>query len=211
MPDEQGPGDQYGFCKCGCGEKTRLANQTDRKRGTVKGEPIDFVYLHHARGVNNSQWRGGSSTAGPYVVVKAEGNPNANKRGYVKLHMLIAQKALGKALPPKAIVHHANCVKTDNRNNNLVICENQAYHMLLHSRKDAFDACGNADWMKCKLCGKYGDPSLMRRHRHLSSGHSDSFEHKACITLSNQRGHLRHKERRNAARRVGAKREAANG
>jgi hypothetical protein len=38
-----------GLCECGCGQPTRLAPMTDRKRGWVKGEPIRFVHGHHRR------------------------------------------------------------------------------------------------------------------------------------------------------------------
>jgi DNA invertase Pin-like site-specific DNA recombinase len=39
----------YGFCWCGCGERTRLAPQSDTKRGVVKGEPVRFLQGHHNR------------------------------------------------------------------------------------------------------------------------------------------------------------------
>lgn len=39
----------YGFCECGCGERTRLAPQTHRKMGWVKGEPLRFVSGHNTR------------------------------------------------------------------------------------------------------------------------------------------------------------------
>lgn len=47
MPDDI----PYGYCRCGCGEKTNLAPQTDRKYGWVKGEPIRFVRGHYQRRV----------------------------------------------------------------------------------------------------------------------------------------------------------------
>lgn len=55
-------------------------------------------------------------------------------------HIIIAEKALGKALPPKAVVHHMD---RDGENNNtkspwnLVVCPDQNYHMLLHARARA--------------------------------------------------------------------------
>ena len=39
----------YGFCHCGCGEKTRIAPRTQSSRGWSKGEPVRFAYGHHAR------------------------------------------------------------------------------------------------------------------------------------------------------------------
>jgi hypothetical protein len=50
-------------------------------------------------------------------------------------HILLAERALGKPLPPKAVVHHMNENPADNHTPfNLVICPDQAYHLLLHQR-----------------------------------------------------------------------------
>lgn len=63
-----------------------------------------------------------------YVILTIEG-----KRVYEHIH--IAEKALGKPLPAGAVVHHMNRDKGDNFSYlNLVVCPNQEYHMLLHSR-----------------------------------------------------------------------------
>jgi len=79
-------------------------------------------------------------------------------RGHVYNSTLIAEKALGKELPPNAVVHHADRDKSNDKSNNLVICENQAYHLFLHQRKRAYNACGNKNWRKCWICKKYDDP-----------------------------------------------------
>lgn len=50
-------------------------------------------------------------------------------------HIYLAEQALGKPLPKNAVVHHMNRDKQDNhRYFNLVVCPDQAYHMLLHKR-----------------------------------------------------------------------------
>lgn len=54
-------------------------------------------------------------------------------------HRLVVERALGKALPPGAIVHHVNSDPSDNRPCNLVVCPDHRYHMLLHSRQRDFN------------------------------------------------------------------------
>ena len=70
-------------------------------------------------------------------------------------HVLIAERVLGRKLPAGACVHHADENPSNNTPSNLVICPNQAYHSLLHIRARSLAECGNADWRKCKRCGKY--------------------------------------------------------
>lgn len=38
----------YGYCHCGCGQKTSIASRNDlRKPHQVKGEPVWFIHNHH--------------------------------------------------------------------------------------------------------------------------------------------------------------------
>jgi HNH endonuclease len=39
----------FGYCWCGCGRKTKIAKQNDRRRGHIKGQPVRFLSQHHAR------------------------------------------------------------------------------------------------------------------------------------------------------------------
>lgn len=62
-----------------------------------------------------------------YVMVKHNGRLTYE-------HIVLAEKALGKPLPPKAVVHHTNA-KDDNYGFfKLVVCPNQEYHALIHKR-----------------------------------------------------------------------------
>lgn len=91
----------------------------------------------------------------------------------------IAQKALGKPLPPGAVVHHLDGDELNNANTNLVICPNEAYHNQLHLRLEAFKACGNATWLKCYLCKKYDEPSKLFAVR-KEGRNVTTFYHSAC-------------------------------
>ncbi len=43
---EPNPGDT---CMCGCGQKTKLASQTDTRKGWVFGKPMRFILGHQCR------------------------------------------------------------------------------------------------------------------------------------------------------------------
>lgn len=72
-------------------------------------------------------WSGGRTIKNGYVVTRVAGNHERRE------HVEIAERALGKQLPPQAVVHHFNRDRSDNANSNLVICENERYHRLLHA------------------------------------------------------------------------------
>ena len=48
MNDIDAPEIEVGFCQCGCGQKTKIARQTNKKLGYVKGVPIRFVMGHRS-------------------------------------------------------------------------------------------------------------------------------------------------------------------
>ncbi len=87
-----------------------------------------------------------------YLKIKDPDHPRAVK-GWVFEHLVIADKALGYCLREPHQVHHFDYDGTNNANNNLVICEDDAYHALLHIRQRIADLGGDPNTQKtCWKC-----------------------------------------------------------
>lgn len=145
-------------CACGCGQPAPV----------YRGAALRFVHGHNARGTGT-----GRSTVGGYPAISLPDHPRANDRGFVQEHVVIAERALGKALPPGVEVHHVNEDKKDNGRGNLVVCEDHAYHALLHVRARALRATGDANKRLCCRCQNYDSVSNLGQ-----SG--PRFYHHAC-------------------------------
>lgn len=174
-----------GFCQCGCGGKTDIAWSTNPQFGAVRGQPNKFIHGH-----NRAHYKGGKTVnAQGYMMVRTPGHPKSHN-GYVREHVLMAEKALGKPLPQGAIVHHVNGREADNTRGNHVICQDRAYHKLLHQRTRAFNACGHANWRKCRYCKRYSHPDKV-----TISG--TAAYHKSCRNEKQRLWHHERKRRQN--------------
>jgi len=154
------------LCQCGCGmpvSKMKI-----------------FIHGHHARlqpkGKKSHRWNGGISVdknGRKYIYMP--NHKSSNSWGYIYEYILIIEKVLGKILPNKVVVHHVDVNPANNKNSNLVVCEDQDYHMLLHQRQRAYDICGNANWKKCKYCKQYDDSKNLYKHPS-----QNSYFHRKC-------------------------------
>ncbi len=169
MSREGKGGKEMKICECGCGRETKLASESNHRTGSIKGNPLKFLHGH-----NKANWKGGESLSGTkqQYIIKLDRKHPRQHNGYVLKHRLIAEKVLGKFLPENAVVHHRNGDTFDNKNDNLIICENDSYHKILHSREKAFRECGHSDWRQCLFCHKYDDVKNLKHskgggHYHL--------------------------------------------
>lgn len=71
------------------------------------------------RGENSRFWKGGVTDKDGYVSLSGYyEHPNA-VRGHIAEHTLVMSEMLGRALLPHESVHHKNCIRDDNRPENL--------------------------------------------------------------------------------------------
>ena len=56
---------------------------------------------------------------------------DAEKKTAVRIHRVVAQEHLGRALAPGEVVHHVNGDRSDNRPENLRVLPSQGHHMAL--------------------------------------------------------------------------------
>lgn len=155
-------------CACGCG----LLPRANRR----------FVHGHNTpRAQASPHWKGGRRIDRQgYVRLYRPDHPRAATNGYAPEHVVVVEEALGHPLPEGAQVHHVNEDRADNRPVNLVACQDNSYHKLLHQRQRALEACGYAGWLKCVQCKIYDDPANMYVLPAKLGGHQRRAFHREC-------------------------------
>ena len=137
-----------------CGKHLTLKSTRDveRKRfcsrkcggtfvGSMQKHSRDKPFISVRGGTENRRWQKGYAR---YVWFEGK---------WRQEHRVVAEKALGRSLLKKEIVHHINCDSLDNEPTNLLICDN-AYHRWLHneySRRFGQMMFNNGETNACKL------------------------------------------------------------
>lgn len=75
----------------------------------------------------NSNWKGGVSMSRGYLI------HSSGEHAHRFVHVVLAEKILGRRLKRSECVHHINGDKQDNRNENFLICS-RSYHGWLETK-----------------------------------------------------------------------------
>ncbi len=76
-----------------------------------------------------------------FLVIKKHKNP----------YVLIVERGLGKPIPSGSMVHHIDLNRKNDSNANLVLCQDDQYHKILHKRTRILMNGGNPN--TDQLCG----------------------------------------------------------
>lgn len=118
-----------------------------------------------------------------YVMVKMTNHHRA-QRNFVREHILIIEKVIGKRIPVKSVVHHVDGNGLNNQNDNLVLCQNKSYHNFLHRRLDALRASENKNYRKCIYCRSYDDLNNLKNYPN-KKGYPNYFHIQCARDYSN--------------------------
>ncbi len=174
-------------CECGCGASF--------KPKMVHGKSKRFVTGHNTPRSTRIVDRG-------YIMLRVVNHPRMKigrgPGGYVAEHVLVVERAMGKPLPSNYPIHHFDENRSNNSNQNLVVCESTAYHCLLHSRQKALAACGNPDFRRCDICRKWDSLDSMsvyastQRHRQCAR---DLYQQNRLAILARERAQYHDKKK----------------
>jgi len=155
------------FCECGCGAVV----MPDKK-----GRPRRFINGHQNKGCCHYSYNNGRYVnSDGYVMVMCPEHPRAVGKGYVREHMLVMEKALGRQILVTERIHHIDSDKTNNAVGNLLVFKTHSMHNAFEARLRAFKATGNWEWKMCLFCHKYDDPARM-----AGRSQDSSMYHRNC-------------------------------
>jgi len=139
----------YGYCHCGCGEKTTISKQNHIKNGYIKGKPLKFLKGHNNGGKFGKDnpmygisgrdapgWKGGrrikKQKNTTYIKILMPEHPKSDCDGCVFEHILVVEKCLGEYLSDGAVVHHMDFNGINNEPDNLIVFSSSAEHTKFH-------------------------------------------------------------------------------
>lgn len=139
--------------KVGRPEGTKLSEATKQKIAKSKTgfehseetkQKISISVAKYMKTVTSNEI-GDKRVSGDYIQIYT-------KKGWRLEHRVIAGAALGRELKRGEVVHHINRDKTNNKNNNLLVCSS-GYHRMLHHKMSNWSRYSQG-LFRCYSCGR---------------------------------------------------------
>jgi len=109
-------------------------------------------FKNQCKNKRHPRWVGGKIKRSGYWYINNPEHPFSGKQGYIAEHRLVMEKHIGRFLKREEVVHHKNHIKTDNRLENLELCESPGKHTSSHHpevmEKLRLSAVGREPWNK---------------------------------------------------------------
>jgi len=120
---------------------TGIYKRTEYHREKLKGRtPWNKGTVGLYSGDKASNWKGGKILRSGYFYILKPEHPNSGKQGYIAEHRLIMEKHLGRFLTKEEVVHHIDHNITNNKIENLELCESHGKHTKLYHPEIAMKA-----------------------------------------------------------------------
>jgi hypothetical protein len=113
-------------CNCGSDMLHEVENSKHDKTWFCSKECRAKAKMH-PDGHKKNKYKEGS-----YVMVRDSTHPHGGYNKRIPEHRAVIEKHIGRYLDKTEIVHHINCIKNDNRLENLFLCKNSSQHNQCH-------------------------------------------------------------------------------
>lgn len=116
-----------------------------------------------------------------YRAVFCPAHPKAWKKGYVLVHRVVAETAIGRLLTDEEVVHHKDGNTLNNSPENLEVMP-RGEHSKIHAREETIMT------LSCCECGLEFERSLSQRAQ--NKGYTNWFCSRRCSGIFNRRQQL---------------------
>ena len=135
---------------------------------------IGYCNAHHQAFLKHGDPLINKRNKNELTVLNDQGYIVRKKNGVrIREHVAVVEAVLGRKIKQGEIVHHIDGNRSNNVNNNLMVCPSQEYHMLIHVRQRAFDATGDATKRKCSYCNTWDSSGNLKFGKYGSVFHAE--------------------------------------
>lgn len=109
----------------------------------TQGRPARYKHGHHTFREDNPNWNNGKiNPKKGYIRIFNPKHHRADKNGYVREHILIMEKHLGRRLNPQEVIHHVDHNTKNNDISNLMLFRNHSEHSRFEYKERLRDKYG---------------------------------------------------------------------